>query len=515
MTTLPVSPDLAHLKKEAKHLLRDARAGALAAVQRFAVGLPATRGLDAADLAQRALRLHDAQSVLAREYGFRSWTELKRYVVWKRGTAADRLRTWSSWVLDGNARERGLAVRMLDEEPDLFADNPWAACVTGDESALRGLLASDAGFANRRIGIHAMPPVAAVTHSRLILEDGFEARLLACAALLVRHGADVNGSWIDARWPDNPLPVLYGAAGRTHNARMTKLLLDAGADPNDNESLYHSVEGGDSACTVLLLDAGVRVAGTNAIGRVLDFDKLDVLRLLLSTGGDATESPWIHHAILRGRSLAHIRVLADAGADLHASNADGVSVYRWAAMHGRADVLDMLRGAGVEEQLTSEEAFIGACSRGDDGEARGILQCMPDVFSRLAPRQLESLPQRAAVGDLRAVRTMLAVGWPREVKSGWDATALNLAVFQGDAEMARLLLDAGADWKTLHGFGDTVLGTLSFASRADDISDPAPRDYVGCAAALIDHGVPVSVFGRYTFSPEVTDYLEARSEDPD
>jgi hypothetical protein len=140
---------------------------------------------------------------------------------------------------------------------------------------------------------------------------------------------------------------------------------------------------------------------------------------------------------------------------------------------------------------------------------------MPDVFSRLAPRQLESLPQRAAVGDLRAVRTMLAVGWPREVKSGWDATALNLAVFQGDAEMARLLLDAGADWKTLHGFGDTVLGTLSFASRADDISDPAPRDYVGCAAALIDHGVPVSVFGRYTFSPEVTDYLEARSEDPD
>lgn len=514
MKTLPASPDLSHLKKQAKHLLRDARSGQTPALQRFVDLLPAARGLDLATLTQRPLRLADAQSIVARDYGFKSWTELKRYVEWTRSATADRLKVWWTWALEGNARDRGLAARILREEPDLFADDAWLACVIGDEAAVRKALSSDPDFANRRGGPFAMPPLAVVTHSRMILEDGFEAGLLACADLLLKHGADVNGSWEDARWPGNPLSVLYGAAGRTHHAGMTKLLLDAGASPDDNESLYHSVEGPDITCTRLLIDAGARVTGTNALGRVLDYDKLNALRLLLKHGGNATAGTWIHHAILRGRSLAHIQVLADAGADLRATNGDGVSVYRWARMHGRVDVVAMLQKAGVEEPLTDEEEFIAACARGDESAARSIRQRIPDVFSRLTDWQLQSMPQRASVGDLRAVRTMLALGWPREVKSGWHATALNLAVFQGDAEMARLLLDQGADWQTQHGYGDTVLGTLSFASRAEDIGEPAPRDYVGCAAALVDHGVPNSAFQQYGFSAEVTEYLESRQQEP-
>lgn len=510
MKTLPASPDLSHLKKQAKHLLRDARSGQAPALQRFVATLPAARNLDLATLSQRPLRLSDAQSVVAREYGFKSWTELKRYVEWTRSATADRLRMWWTWALEGNARDRGLAVRMLREEPDLFAGDAWLACVIGDEASVRRALASEPDFANRRGGAFAMPPLPAVTHSKLILEDGFETHLMACAKLLLEHGADVNGSWEDARWPGNPLSVLYGAAGRTHHAGMTKLLLEAGANPNDNESLYHSVECPSTTCTLLLLDAGARVSGTNAIGRVLDYDKLDALRLLLKHGGDAMEGRWIHHAILRGRSLAHIQALADAGADLRATDDDGVSVYRWARMHGRVDVVALLRDAGVEESLTDEEEFVAACARGDGRAARMIQQRIPDVLSRLTDWQLQSMPQRASVGDLTAVRTMLALGWPREVKSGWHATALNLAVFQGDAEMARLLLEQGADWQTQHGYGDTVLGTLSFASRAEDIGDPAPRDYVGCAAVLADHGVPSSAFQHYGFSAEVTEYLESR-----
>jgi hypothetical protein len=102
---------------------------------------------------------------------------------------------------------------------------------------------------------------------------------------------------------------------------------------------------------------------------------------------------------------------------------------------------------------------------------------------------------------------MLAVGWPREVKTAWHATALNLAIFQGDAELTTLLLEEGADWRTLHGYGDNALGTLAFASQADEIADPAPRDYVGCARALIGHGVPRGAFDKYSFAVEVADYL--------
>jgi hypothetical protein len=69
--------------------------------------------------------------------------------------------------------------------------------------------------------------------------------------------------------------------------------------------------------------------------------------------------------------------------------------------------------------------------------------------------------------------------------------------------MAELLLDAGADWRVRHGYNDNVIGTLSFASQDEAMAEQAPRDYVGCARALLAHGVPVPTPGAYTFSDEV------------
>ena len=204
MKTLPVSPDLSHLKNQAKQLLRAARNGESEALRRFAELLPSARGLDPAGRAGRELALHDAQSVIARDYGFRSWSELKHYVEWTRSVAAERLRTWLAWVLEGNAAQRHLARRTLAEQPALFGQDPWLACVTGDEVRLRALIAEDPAFVNRSGGPLAMPPLIGVSHSGLIREPDFKEPLLACARLLLAHGADVNASWTDPRWPDSP-----------------------------------------------------------------------------------------------------------------------------------------------------------------------------------------------------------------------------------------------------------------------------------------------------------------------
>jgi hypothetical protein len=421
----------------------------------------------------------------------------------------ENLKTWLEWAYQGNAYQRKRALDIWRANPDFFAGNPWMGCAVGDEAAIRAAFARDAEWINLAGGPFGMPPLVAVTHSNLIREEGFEAPLLASARWLLAKRADVNGSWTDPRWPDAPLSALYGAAGRTHNPAMTELLLAAGANPNDNESLYHSVESRDGTCTRLLLRAGARVVSTNAIGRVLDYDKPDLLRLLLETGGDAKEEPWLHHAILRGRSLEHIRMLMNAGADPHATNKEGISLFRWAQLYGRTDVVNILGDAGIEEPLTVEERFVAACARGDKVTARTIREKEPDIFSRLNHRQMHIMPELAGIGNLLAVRVMLALGWPLEIKAGWGATALNLAVYSGDAEMAALLLGYGADWRTPHAYGDNVLGTLSYASQQEDIEDPAPRDYVGCARAIIAHGVQSSDVQNYTFSPEVTAYFES------
>jgi ankyrin repeat protein len=87
-----------------------------------------------------------------------------------------------------------------------------------------------------------MPPLFAVTHSTLLRLPEFRDRLRRCARLLLDAGADPNQSWKDKNW-GHPVVALYGAAGKNHDAELTKMLLDAGADPNDGESLYHAVEG--------------------------------------------------------------------------------------------------------------------------------------------------------------------------------------------------------------------------------------------------------------------------------
>jgi Lon protease-like protein len=77
---LPVRPNLEHLKSQAKDLLDASRRKDREALERFRDALPAARGANDERLAAMELALHDAQSVIAREYGFASWAELRARV---------------------------------------------------------------------------------------------------------------------------------------------------------------------------------------------------------------------------------------------------------------------------------------------------------------------------------------------------------------------------------------------------------------------------------------------------
>ena len=71
---LPARPSLEQLRKQAKNLLRDYRAGDAGAATRVRAVLP--RAVDGGS----GLALADAQFVLAREYGFQSWAALVHHV---------------------------------------------------------------------------------------------------------------------------------------------------------------------------------------------------------------------------------------------------------------------------------------------------------------------------------------------------------------------------------------------------------------------------------------------------
>ena len=169
------------------------------------------------------------------------------------------------------------------------------------------------------------------------------------------------------------------------------------------------------------------------------------------------------------------------------------------------------------EALSESEGFIAACAMGDETAARQMLSARPNLVRTLSDVQLRLLPELAAEGCSEAVKLMVGLGWPIAVRGGdWEASALNHAVFRGDADLARFLLEHHASWKEPHAFGDNVCGTLSWAS----LNEPAcGGDWLGCARALVAHGMPagspdsdqaggVIINGETKwFSDDVTDFL--------
>ncbi|WP_426393073.1 ankyrin repeat domain-containing protein [Variovorax sp. R-27] len=542
MKRMPARPDLGHLKKQAKELLALYRSNDPTATTRFREALPAAAGKSDAAIAALGLRLHDAQSCIAREYGFVSWTDLQGFVLARRSQVEDPAKAVLQWlrlvyagdIAGGVNRARpALALRLLDESPGLLGDDPILACAIGNEAPIRQAIERDPGWVNRAGGSLSLPPLVAVAHSGLLQLPDYQERLRNCAKLLLDAGADPNQS-AGNRWPPaslaapdetERLSALYGAAGQNRDAVLTRLLLDAGADPNDGESLYHSLE--TPACTKLLLEAGARVAGTNALYRVLDLDDVQTLRLLLAHGGNANEPPmgsptsdWgslLLWAIRRRRSPAHIEALLAAGADPFATTSDGTSAYTAALRFGLPEVASLLQKAGGGTPIPVDEAFTAACARGDEAAARGIQSTHPGIVGSLSDAQLRLLPELAAQGCVDAVKLMVKLGWPIATRGGdWDASALNKAVFRGDAGLVRFLLEHGASWEERHGFGDNACGGLSWASCNEPEGE---SDWLGCAEALVEHGMPtaqpdpespdsVLIGGRrYVFSDEVTDFL--------
>lgn len=514
MKALPARPHLDHLKKQAKVLLDGVRHRDRDALERIRLALPVAARSDHEAIAHMDLRLHDAQSCIAREYGFASWMQLKEYVTLAAATAdaATRRHQWQRWVFGHGyqvAKPR-LAERLLRDYPDVLAGDAVLACAVGDIAAVNAAIAGDSDWAIKARADNAMAPLVCATFSGLVALPAYATGIRACVERLLNAGADPDVTWTDPGLPGDPLSALYGAAGRNHDVVITRRLLEAGANPNDNESLYHATEAADSTLARLLLDADARVTGSNALFRALDFERPETLRLLLAHGGNPNEPgpggfPLLH-AIRRRRSPEIIGILLDAGADPSASNHQGTSAYRLAYCLGLTEVAERLLQAGATADSRPLDVFLNACARADRAAVQAILAAEPGLMGKVPSGALRMLPDLAAAGCDEAVRVMVEAGWPIAVRGGdIDGSALNQAVFRGDASLAAFLLAHGASYDERHAYNDNVYGTLSFAS----IAETTPTgDWLACAKALIDAGSPVPE-ERYDFPDDIAAYFQA------
>ena len=479
MATLPARPDLGHLRREARDLLRAAQAGDGAAADRInAVSGPSS--------------LAAAQLAVARDYGFASWPRLKTAVEARTRDLAEQARRFCELSIRDWS---GQAVRMLEAAPELAGYNFATAVVLGDAERVRREIARDPGLVNRpdeRSGFTALHAACASRWHR-VDPDRAEG-LTAVARLLLEAGADPHGAARTGSWT----PLGCAVAGES-NPGIVRLLLERGAVPDDRD-LYLAGFGGDDHETLrLLLEHADDVAGIarSALAAPISTGDTKGVRLLLDAGADpnhyaddADEPSPVLYAAVRANSPAELfELLLSRGAGPGAPGPDGRSPYAFAISKGRTDLADLLRSYGAAEDASAADELLAACLSGDLAAARRCVERDPGLLGSFTDEQhAAGLARAAETGNAAGLAVMLDMGFPVDARGELGATPLHTAVYAGSADVAKLLLRRGADLEATDGnWNSTPLDWALVGSGERPDSNP-DADWVRTVEVLLDAG---------------------------
>jgi ankyrin repeat protein len=495
---LPERANLEQLKNQAKSLLRAAQANESAALQRF-LALPALAALSVGKLRARSLALRDAQSVIAREYGFKSWNELREHVHDRSLSFAEAADEFVRCATGGAAVR---ALRLLARYPAIARANLYAELVLGDSQAVEARLRKHPEAANSAGGIQNWEPLLYVCHT-CMNHDAPEraAGLVAIARSLLALGANPNGEY-DWNWHrELPRTALWGALCAVNHLPLARVLLEGGANPTDGVSMHITAGSGNLSALELLRHFGVNVngipGGVPPLRYILGWaanipERSAGVRWLLEHNADPNlawnepgDAP-LHIAAERW-DVPTVELLVNHGADIHRRRADGRTAHTVAALHGNEDIAAWLLAHDAQDELSPLEHFVSACARGDRARAGEMLRARPNLSGELRSEHHLLMRVPAERGDAAILDTMLACGFDPNAKDHDGVTALHRAAMAGRAEAVRVLLSYGASVHALDGMFSAT--PLVWASEGWS-HDPhlAGVDHLSAARLLIAAG---------------------------
>jgi ankyrin repeat protein len=213
------------------------------------------------------------------------------------------------------------------------------ACAKGDTALVRGMLKKgfDPDALHENTGSRPLHGAAGGGHLDIV-------------KLLLRAGADVNLQETWKSMPPKGTP-LENAAARGH-LNICKLLVKYGADLNkvgDFTPLRAAAAHGQSQIVRFLLRAGAHIA-----------------------------PPSILRVAVWARNKETVRLLIEAGADVHSADDDGRTLLHIAAPHKTAEIMKLLLKAGIEVDRatkgTNETALHLAAQRGGKAVVEALLE---------------------------------------------------------------------------------------------------------------------------------------------
>lgn len=433
---LPPRPSLEQLRKQAKALLKSHQAAETAALSRIRENHPRFKS-DGQITAPFALA--DAQLVLAREYGFPSWSRLQAHVNTLEAA------TTTAEVVESlrDAAGKGDLARLntlLDAHPKFIDERGGEGVRTAlhhavfgnNEAAVKLLLQRGANPNIRCEGDNAYPLHFAVEKHRFPI-----------VRLLVEHGADTIGEgdyhelgvigWASA-WPDIPADPEIVAYLLTHGAR---------------HNIFSAVAMGDE----------------KAIRELVARTPGDLERRM---NGTRMRSMPLHLAVFKNHPAA-LKTLLNLGANTESLDEAGFTALDLAALEGRRELAQILLERGAKVRLPAAIALhrtedIDTLLHRDPGSLQPGCR-----WGNLIVRASERAP-----GDVieTLIRNGASVNVRDNPKTAIDNTSgytpLHAAAWHGNLSAIDVLMKHGADVRArdekYHG---TPAGWADYAGRTE------------------------------------------------
>ncbi|WP_267550784.1 ankyrin repeat domain-containing protein [Rhizobium rhizogenes] len=447
MTTrsLASTATLDSLKKQAKAFLKAIQSGDASARSRVAPYFPDSAGVG----------LQDIQLVLAREFGFSSWTKLKAHLETgdrkqvPRDQLANRFLSLATVSYFGSIAADPArfdeALQLVEANPEIAGENIHIAAVLGDAAAVSRWLDRQPQLLDRKGGPYDWSPLMYAAYARLPGRSS-----LPAARELVRRGADVNAFFLDGgQYRFSVLTGVFGEgeAGKDRQPphpeceAFARLLLEAGAEANDSQALYNRMFEPDNTCLSLLLDYGLSADARNNW-------------LVREDGKFVANSQTVFDYqlawALEHRMGERVRLLVEHGADV-SRPVNGRTPYEWARLGGDSELAAYLvqKGAIAVRLKPEDWAYIQVKTGDIDAQQiKSIFQQTPggsdlDIAAAMRKAHPAMLHDAAGENDLEGVRRMLELGL--DVNAMTSRTPLHEAALHGDIEMAKLLIEHGAD----------------------------------------------------------------------
>ena len=371
----------------------------------------------------------------------------------------------ASVPLDGGHASGTLdrAREILATHTEVAAADIYAAAVLGDEAAVRRFVERDSANATKKGSVHEWDPLTYLCFSRFLRLDGSRSdAFVRTARVLLDAGASANTGFFEKNHLPAPTfeSAIYGAAGIAHDPELTKLLLEYGADPNDEETPYHVIETFDNRALKVLVESGKLTADSMAtlLLRKHDWHDYDGIKWLLEHGADENRmSGWkrtpLFQAVQRDNSIRILELSLDHGADPTIGTSEGRSAVALAAHRGRGDALELFAKRGIHIEFTGVDRLVAACALNDVDAIPSMAVREPQLVRELIAEGGPVIAEFAGNGNTEGVRCLLDLGVDVNARHpdgdpyfgvAANSTALHAAAWRARPATVKLLLDRGA-----------------------------------------------------------------------